>query len=263
MSQDTPKKTRIALFANHAPGLDVAHYLNECRDQNEVAALYLPGENPEHDSQIAAALLLEKQQIFSGPDIIKQPEHVEWFQAQKFDFIICVYWPWLLKGEIFKSVGSTLNFHPALLPINRGWFPHVHSLMDGSKTGVTLHRIEDGADTGAIWAQQEIPIQPTDTAKEIYERLQHEIVSLFKAQWNDIRAQRLDAKPQDESQANYHAKKEIEALDRIDLDQPYKARDLINKMRARSFGQRGFAFYEDHGEKVFVKISLSKTSKFP
>lgn len=263
MNHAPQKKTRIALFANHAPGIEVARHLGECSDQNEVVALYLPGVSPEHDSRIAAALRLERQQIFTGPDIIKQPKHVEWFQEQKFDFIICVYWPWLLRCEIFKAVGSTLNFHPALLPINRGWFPHVHSLIDGSQTGVTLHRIEEGADTGAIWAQQEVGIQPTDTAKEIYERLQLEIVSLFKTSWNDIRTHRIGAKPQDETQASYHAKKEIEELDRIELDQTYMARDLINKLRARSFGQRGFAFFEEHGEKVFVKLSLSKTSKFP
>ena len=66
--------------------------------------------------------------------------------------------------EIFSSVETTVNFHPALLPINRGWFPHVHSLIDGSKAGVTLHQIAEGADTGLIWVQEEEKIISTDTA---------------------------------------------------------------------------------------------------
>ncbi|RBB93134.1 formyl transferase, partial [Pseudomonas sp. MWU12-2115] len=46
-----------------------------------------------------------------------------------------------------------------------------------------MHKIEDGADTGAIWAQKEIPIQALDTAKDIYDKLQFEIVDLFKEKW--------------------------------------------------------------------------------
>lgn len=262
MNPTTAPKTRIALFANHDPGLEIARYLSEHSDHNIVAALYLPGENPEHDRKIESALADKKCPVFRGPDIIKQADHTAWFKTQAFDFIICVYWPWLLRKEIFASVKSTLNFHPALLPINRGWFPHVHSLVDGSKTGVTLHRIEEGADTGAVWVQREVPIIATDTAKEIYERLQIEIVKLFKLHWDEIRRHKIEATAQDKSVANYHAKKEIDSLDHIDLDQATTARELINRLRARSFGSRGFAYYEEHGEKIFLKISLSRTNRF-
>jgi len=259
---DSALPTRIALFANHTPGLEVATFLAE-RSQNDlVCALYVTGEHPEIDQRIIDTLNLEDKNVFIGHKKILQLEHIEWFKNQKFDVIICVYWPWLLESDIYTSADKTINFHPALLPVNRGWFPHVHSLIDGSKTGVTLHMIEEKADTGPIWAQHEVAIKPTDTAKEIYNRLQREIVDLFIAKWDKIKNNELDAIPQDESKANYHAKNEIYDLDFIELTKDYSAKDLINRIRARSFGKVGFAFYEENGEKVFLNLSLSESSRF-
>lgn len=252
----------IALFANHLPGVDIAKFFAERRAGDRVVALYVPGEQPDNDRKIIEALNLDQASVFTGPEVIKSREHVEWFRDQKFDAIICVYWPWLLREEIFSAAPVTINFHPALLPINRGWFPHVHSLIDGSKTGVTIHKIAAGADAGDVWAQREVPIRPTDTAKDIYDRLQLEIVELFKATWDAIRDGEIEATPQDETLATYHSKKELQTLDFIEIDQSFKARDLINRLRARTFGSRGFAYYEENGEKVFVKISLSKSNTF-
>jgi len=254
--------TRIALFASHTPGLEVATFLAERAQHDQVCALYVTGEQPENDKSIIDTLNLEKEKVFIGHEAIMHPEHIEWFKNQKFDVIVCVYWPWLLKDEIYTSASKTINFHPALLPVNRGWFPHVHSLIDGSKTGVTLHKIEEAADTGAIWAQKEVEIKPTDTAKEIYNRLQREIVDLFIDKWDEIKNNELDATSQDESSAIYHAKTEINDLDHIELSKNYSARDLINKLRARSFGNLGFAYYEVNGKKIFLKISLSETTRF-
>ena len=259
---DAVSPTRIALFANHAPGLEVAAFLAKRSKHDQVCALYVTGEKPENDKRIIETLNLEENKVFVGHEAILQPEHIEWFKNQKFDVIICVYWPWLLKNEIYKSATKTINFHPALLPVNRGWFPHVHSLIDGSKTGVTLHKIEEEADTGPIWAQKEVEIKPTDTAKEIYNRLQQEIVDLFVDKWDQLKNNEIEATPQDESSAIYHAKNEINDLDLIELSKNYSARDLINLIRARSFGNLGFAYYEENGKKIFLKLSLSETTKF-
>ena len=78
--------------------------------------------------------------------------------------MISVFWPWLFSSRIYQAVRLTVNFYPSLLPINRGWFPHVHSLVDGSASGVTPHQIEAGADTGVIWVQKIVLHRPTDTA---------------------------------------------------------------------------------------------------
>ena len=252
----------IALFASHLPGLKVAEYLSRCAPYDQVHALYLTGENAESDEKIIQALGIHRDRVFFGSDILKNEAHLDWLNKQELDTIICVYWPWLLKENVFTLANTTINFHPALLPINRGWFPHVHSIIDGSKTGVTLHKIDKGADTGDIWAQKEVPLLITDTAKDIYDRLQDEIVRLFEEKWEYIKLDKVKSTLQNHNQAIYHSKAEIDQLDYIDLDKIYTARELINKLKARSFGSKGFSYFEEDGGKIYLKIQLSKTNSF-
>lgn len=259
---ENTSQTNIALFANHLPGLKVAEYLAENKKCDHVGALYLTNETPKHDHLIIDALGISADKVFIGPDIINQKHHLDWFKQQGFDFLISVYWPWLFKEEVFNSVKDTINFHPALLPVNRGWFPHVHSIIDGTQTGVTLHKIAAGADTGDIWSQHEVAILNTDTAKEIYDRLQYEIVDLFKINWKNIKFGNLTPYKQDENLSVYHCKAELNDLDFIDLSQKIVAKDLINKLRARSFANRGFAYFEIDGVKTYLKLSLSTETNF-
>lgn len=251
---------RIALFANHQPGIEIAKYLYN-HSGCEISALFLTGENKKTDAEILKLSGVKNEHVFIG-NKLKDEKHLQWFQNQTFDGLICVYWPWLLSKEIFQSVNITVNFHPAFLPINRGWFPHVHSLIDGTKAGVTLHQIAEGADTGDIWVQEEEQILPTDTAKTLYERLQHKIVKLFINHWDEILSGTIKPFKQDEKEAIYRPKKAIQELDYLSLDETIKTRDLINLLKARSFGDLGFAYYEENGEKIYMNLRLAKKIRF-
>ena len=178
------------------------------------------------------------------------------------DTLISVYWPYLLSPAWIGLARETVNFHPAMLPMNRGWYPHVHNLLDGSPAGVTLHRIDNGADTGPIWAQQRVPVLPTDTSATLYRRLQEAIVSLFVETWPKIRSGMIVPIPQGVENACYHKKKEVDALDFIDPEALYTGRQLIDRLRARSFGQRGFACTEIDGTRVYLNLRLSHDNDF-
>ena len=173
---------KIILMANDKPGALVADFLKKSGDK--IVRLYLHDENARKcsDEIIRNSSCSE---IYYAKDL-KEENHVKTIKELNADFIITVYWAHLLKPSIFKAVKDTVNFHPAFLPINRGWYPHVHSIIDGSELGVTLHRIDEGADTGPIWAQKKIELLPYDTAKTVYDRLQFEIVELFKKKWDKI-----------------------------------------------------------------------------
>ena len=107
------------------------------------------------------------------------------------------------------SKNRCVNFHRALLPINRGWYPHVHSILDGTPTGVTLHLVDENADTGPILVQKEVQLEPIDTADSIYHKLQNEIVLMFKENWIKIKNHEITPTSQDESKSIYHKKSEI------------------------------------------------------
>ena len=249
---------KIILMANDLPGLRVAEYL--INQGEKIVRLYIHNED---ESKLADEIIKKSKcdKIYFAEEL-KQNDHHIALKNENADFIITVYWAYLLKPEIFNSVGDTINFHPAFLPINRGWYPHVHSIIDGSKLGVTLHRIDKGADTGPIWIQKEIKLTNYDTAKTIYEKLQTEIVDLFKNNWGNIKNGKIKPFHQDHSKAIYHKKLETKIIDQIKLDKKYTGQELINILRARSFGELGFAYYEVDGEKIFINLRLSDNNSF-
>lgn len=251
--------TTVALLANDLPGLRVAQYLVERSD--EIVALYLHAPDArKHGDEIVAAAGCPPAAVHDAA-VLSDSAHVAVLREIAPEFIVTVYWAHLLSTDVIAAASrGTVNFHPALLPVNRGWYPHVHSILDGSPTGVTLHALDATADTGPIWAQREVPLTPYDTANTIYERLQTEIVVLFREAWPAIAAGALEPTPQDNARATYHRKAELDALDELRLDDVMRVGDVIDRLRARSFGSRGFAWYEADGRRVYANLRLSRSS---
>jgi methionyl-tRNA formyltransferase len=248
----------VALLANDLPGLRVAEYLRDRGD--EIVALYLHApERRRLGEEIVAASGCAPASVHDGADL-HDASHVAALAALGPDFVVTVYWAHLISTDVIAAARrGTVNFHPAPLPVNRGWYPHVHSILDGSPTGVTLHAVDAGADTGPIWAQREVPLEPTDTAGTIYARLQDEIVALFRETWPAIVAGELEPVPQDHSRAVYHERSEVDALDELHLDDMMRVGDVIDRLRARSHGARGFAWYEVDGERIYVNVRLARS----
>ena len=90
-------------------------------------------------------------------------------QEQKIDFVILAGYLRILGKEIIEAFPERiLNIHPSLLPS----FPGLHGIQDafnyGVKvTGVTVHFVDCGLDTGPIIAQEVVPISPEDTLETL------------------------------------------------------------------------------------------------
>ncbi len=68
--------------------------------------------------------------------------------------------------------GRILNVHPSLLPSFRGLRPIERALEHGVKvTGVTVHFVDEGVDTGPVILQEPVPIEPSDTPARLRERI--------------------------------------------------------------------------------------------
>ena len=77
----------------------------------------------------------------------------------------------ILSAECVSKF-KIVNSHPALLPL----FPGAHAVRDAlaagaRKTGTTIHWVDTGVDTGAIIAQEEVEITPSDTEASLHERI--------------------------------------------------------------------------------------------
>ena len=248
----------ISLFVNTNVGYDISKFLSN--DPSLIIEyLFLSGQYEDIDNKILKVFKNSKTKIIKNSN----PKEVSKFLSNSnLDFHITVYWPYLLDKETIQKAKSSVNFHPAFLPINRGWYPHVHSIIDGSKSGVTLHEINEFADKGNIWIQKEINIPLDFDAKMAYELLQNEIILLFKNNWNDIKNNSIKPFKQNETLANYHKKNEINDMDLFDIKNDNNLK-VINFLRARSFGNKGFSYFiNEKGEKVYMNIKFSKTNNF-
>lgn len=85
-------------------------------------------------------------------------------QIGKFDYdlIISAHFQRILPARIFSRARiGALNLHPSLLPKYRGMSPqHWPIVLGEPETGVTVHRIDEGVDTGRIMRQVRIPLDP-------------------------------------------------------------------------------------------------------
>jgi methionyl-tRNA formyltransferase len=77
----------------------------------------------------------------------------------------------IIKPHVLAQL-SMVNLHFSLLPRWRGAAPVERALLAGDDvTGVCVMALEEGLDTGGIYAQVEVPIGPTTTADELRREL--------------------------------------------------------------------------------------------
>jgi phosphoribosylglycinamide formyltransferase 1 len=96
----------------------------------------------------------------------------DWLAGNGVELVVCAGYMHLLT-EPFLDRFPCLNVHPSLLPE----FPGAHAVEDAiaagaSKTGVTVHFLDEGVDTGPVIAQEPVPIDPKDTPASLHARLQ-------------------------------------------------------------------------------------------
>lgn len=79
----------------------------------------------------------------------------------------------ILPAEFVREFSPRLiNTHPALLPL----YPGAHAVRDAlaagaTETGVTVHVIDEGVDTGPVLRQARVTVQPGETEEELHERI--------------------------------------------------------------------------------------------
>jgi len=123
---------------------------------------------------------------------------------------------------------------------------------------VTLHKVDEGIDTGDIVAQREIRYGWEDTGGTVYEKSLKEIVSLFCEEYPKFRKGDFNFKPQGDF-GSFHRDEEIEIVSEIDLEAVYTARELINILRARTSSTNFPASFFKDGEDIYrVKVVVEK-----
>jgi methionyl-tRNA formyltransferase len=118
---------------------------------------------------------------------------------------VAACFPWRLPRAARKIPPlGILNIHPSLLPVGRGPEPVFWALRRGEPvTGVTVHRMDAGFDTGPIVAQAEIPVAEGIAAPDLERDLMTRGGSLLVNALPELAAGRLQPQPQRSHGATY------------------------------------------------------------
>lgn len=86
----------------------------------------------------------------------------------------CIGWMWLLSPWFVKKWHHhILNVHPSLLPLHPGRHPHEEVLAAREReSGMTIHWVDEGVDTGPIIVQKKCSVFPGDTVETLKARVQ-------------------------------------------------------------------------------------------
>lgn len=183
-------------------------------------------------------------------------------QREVFDWGFLLWWPHIIGDPLIRVPRhGFVNTHPSLLPHNRGKHYNFWALVEEAPFGVTLHMVEKGIDSGDIVAQMPIDYDWEDTGESLYNKALKAMPELFKRIYPDLREGRLTRVTQDPTKGSFHTSKELEAACRINLDATYRARDLLNLIRARTFkGHPACRFSEPDGEEFEVRLTIRRKS---
>lgn len=183
---------------------------------------------------------------------------VDALAAAGLDLIVLAWWPYIVPDSILglPRLGC-LNFHPSLLPHNRGKDPNFWALVEQRPYGVTLHFADSSTDGGDIAYQREIPVTWQDTGETLYRRGLEAIVDLYREHLPEILAGDIPRARQPAG-GSYHRRSELEAASELHLDAPTTGRDVLNLLRARTFPPHPAVWFVDDGVRYEARIAIQR-----
>ncbi len=141
-----------------------------------------------------------------GPHRLKDPSVIPWVKELKPDLFVLVFVTDFMPYEVIQMAAhGGINYHPSLLPKYRGGSAINWAVISGEKeTGVTVHYIDEGVDTGDIILQEKVTIEPEDSVGSVYFNKLYPLgIDLIAQAVKLIREGRAPRIPQEESQSSF------------------------------------------------------------
>lgn len=131
------------------------------------------------------ALVIERAKAAEVPTFVFSPkdyenktafeiEIVKQLESKTIELVALAGYMRLIGPTLLSAYGGKIvNIHPSLLPAFPGKDAVGQALASGVKvTGVTIHFVDEGMDTGPIIAQEAVRVEPGDDHDSLLERVQ-------------------------------------------------------------------------------------------
>jgi methionyl-tRNA formyltransferase len=231
---------RVCIAGKNNIAVDVCKYLLSLVDKSQVFVMINKSDTGRDGFQRSFRRYAEMR----GIPIVSLDMIYDWddliFLSLEFDKII--------KPHLFKST-YLYNIHFSLLPKYKGMYTSALPLLYGEKeSGVTLHIIDNGIDTGDIIAQERIVISEDENAKSLYLKYIASGTKLVKEKLPLLLAGKYQSVPQNGVESTYYSKKTIDYQNLI-INTSCTAYQLVNQIKAFSF--RDYQLPEISGYCIF------------
>jgi methionyl-tRNA formyltransferase len=176
------------------------------------------------------------------------------------DHFFLLSWKHLLPPNLLAIPRhGAINLHYSLLPKYRGVYPVNWAIIRGERrTGVTFHLVGRRIDDGPVLCQADLPIQAEDTARTLQLRLDDLAVRMFEQMLGQLPGSPEKSTVPGDGNA-YFSRDDFEATNEIDLQRSYRAGELIDLLRGKTFLPHGHNAYfiDPHtGRKIQVSLIL-------
>jgi methionyl-tRNA formyltransferase len=194
--------------------------------------------------------LAEKNRIPYLTSSINEPESIERVRQIAPDFLLSFYYRNMIKPELLEiPAKGALNLHGSWLPKYRGRVPVNWAVINGeTETGATLHYMVAKPDAGDIVDQEKVGITFTDTAYDVFGKVNEAAVTVLRRAWPRLVDGSADRIPMDLAAGSYFGGRKPED-GRIDWTK--SAVQIYNLIRGVTHPYPG-AFTELNGKKLII-----------
>jgi methionyl-tRNA formyltransferase len=225
---------------------------------HEIAAVYTRAPKPAGRGMDMQHTPVEREAMRLGlpvctPKTLKDNDAQQIFRAHDADIAIVVAYGLILSKPVLEAPRlGCFNVHASLLPHWRGAAPINRAIMAGDReSGVTIMKMDEGLDTGAMAMAERVPLAADMTAGELHDALSRLGADLMLRTLAAAERGSLSLTPQPAAGVTY-AEKISKNETRIDWTRPWKqVHDHI-----RGLSPFPGAWFELDGNRVKVLRSM-------
>ncbi len=193
-----------------------------CRDGHDIVAVYTqPPRRAGRGQRVRASVVAERAEALGldvrTPVSLRDDAASAAFRALDADVAVVAAYGLILPRPILDAPRlGCINLHPSLLPRWRGATPVAHTILHGDReTGLTVFRMDEGLDTGAILCRHRLPVPRRATTTSLESCLADLAGDVLPGLLSSLGHHLARAEPQNDRDATY-ARKLARADGRID-----------------------------------------------
>lgn len=168
---------RIAIFASGS-GSNAENIANYFERNKEVEIALILANKPDAFVLERAKKLEIPSFVFSGKEFRSSEIVLDKLNAEKIDFVVLAGFMLLVPAYLVEAYPNKIvNIHPALLPNYGGkgmYGDFVHQAVVANKetkSGITIHFVNERYDEGNIIFQAETSVAPSDSAEDLAQKI--------------------------------------------------------------------------------------------